>query len=98
MVLFCALAVGLWKAGSSKLQPKPDVQGIIVDRWADYLESQYGSRPVFNLLIETDDKKRITVGVNADTYERARVGLYYKRRAGVSEITESAAGTPRIGK
>jgi len=66
-----------------------DYEGTIVDRWADYAETQEGSRPRLNLVIESDSRKRVTVRVDANTYESARVGMRIKSQKGQIELIAS---------
>lgn len=65
-----------------------DYEGTIVDRWADYAESEYGSQPRFRLLVEPRDGKRFTVKVDPNVYESARVGMRIKSRAGQIVLIE----------
>lgn len=67
-----------------------DYEGKIVDRWADYVETDEGSRPRFRLLVEESDGKRFPVRVEAIIYESARVGMRIKRRSGQVVLIEAA--------
>jgi len=78
LVLFCLVFYYvLGGRGTSS-----DYEGRIVDRWADYSDSQQGSRPFFRLLVESNDGKRVTVRVDPNVYESARVGMRIKSRSG----------------
>jgi hypothetical protein len=66
-----------------------DYEGKIVDRWADYTASTQGSRPYFSLLIESSDGKRLTVRVDSNVYELARVGMRIKSRNGQVVLIDS---------
>lgn len=70
-----------------------DYDGRIVDRWADYTESDQGSRPRFRLAVESPDGKRFTVKVDANVYESARVGMRIKNRGGQVVLIESEQRT-----
>jgi len=70
-----------------------DYEGVIVDRWADYSESQQGSRPYFRLLVEGADGKRFRVRVDPSVYESARVGMRIKSRAGQVVLIDSEQRT-----
>ena len=59
-----------------------DFDGAIVERWADYGETQEGSRPRLRLVVESADGKRFTVNVDPAVYESARVGMRIKSRSG----------------
>ena len=68
-----------------------DYEGVILDRWAGYTETDEGSWPYFRLLIEDDNQHRLTVNVDADTYHRSKVGMRVTRRKGKIELTERKA-------
>lgn len=74
-----------------------EYEGRVVDRWADYAESTQGSRPRFRLLVESDDGKRITVRVEPQIYEAAKVGMRIRKKSGEAAIIESEQKT-RGGK
>jgi len=59
-----------------------DYEGVIVERWAGYNESQQGSRPYFRLQVELKDGGRTTVNVDPNVYESARIGMRIKSRSG----------------
>jgi hypothetical protein len=71
-----------------------DYEGTIVDRWADYAESDQGSRPRLALVIESRDHKRLTVRVDPTVYESARVGMRIKSRAGQIVLIEPQPKSP----
>jgi hypothetical protein len=73
-----------------------DYEGTIVDRWADYAESDQGSRPRLRLVVESQDGKRFTVKVDQNVYESARVGMRVRSRAGQVVLVESSQ--PSVGK
>ncbi|HKB65140.1 MAG TPA: hypothetical protein VKC61_04740 [Pyrinomonadaceae bacterium] len=66
-----------------------DYEGTIVDRWADYSESQQGSLPYFRLLVEGTDGKRFAVRVDSSVYESAKVGMRIKSRSGQIVLIDS---------
>ena len=66
-----------------------DYEGTIVDRWADYSNSDQGAQPYFRLLIEDQSGKRMNVRVDSDTYELAKVGMRIKSRAGKVVLIET---------
>jgi hypothetical protein len=75
----------------------PDYEGTIVDRWADYAESEQGSTPRFRLLVESQDHKRFAVKVDPNVYESARVGMRIKSRSGQIVLIDSEQRTT-VGK
>jgi len=66
-----------------------DFEGTVVDRWADYAESDQGSRPRLALVIESSDGKRFTVGVEPAVYESARNGMRIKSKSGRIVLIDS---------
>ena len=66
-----------------------DYEGIIVDRWADYAETDQGSQPRLRLVVESKDGKRLTVRVDPNVYESAKVGMRIKSSAGQIVLIDS---------
>ena len=85
-LLLALFSIVAWKACNRPTTVGMDYEGVIVDRWAGYAESDLGSRPYFRLLIEDDNRGRITVNIDADTYHRAQVGMRVRRRKGKVEL------------
>ena len=81
---------------SKRIAPT-DYEGTIVDRWADYAESDQGSHPRLRLVVESQDGKRITVKVDPNVYESARVGMRIKSQSGQIVLIDSEKRTT-IGK
>jgi hypothetical protein len=71
-----------WNRCSRPATVTGDYEGVIVDRWAGYSESDEGSKPYFRLLIEDENRRRLTVKIDADTYHRSRVGMRVSNRKG----------------
>ena len=78
VALLCLIFFYVWGGRASST----DYEGRIVDRWADYTQSEQGSRPYFRLLVESNDGKRFTVKVDSNVYESARVGMRVKSTGG----------------
>jgi len=57
----------------------PEYEGKIIDKWAGYSHSELGSFPYFRVLVETDGGQRMTVAIDRDNYERAKVGMRIKK-------------------
>lgn len=89
-LMLAALALLVWNRLSVPVKPT-DYEGVIVDRWADYAESQYGSRPRLALVVESTGGKRFTVNVDSNVYESARVGMKIKSRSGQIVLIEPGA-------
>jgi hypothetical protein len=56
-----------------------EYEGRIVNKWAGYTHSVMGSSPYFKLLVETGNGQRLTVTVEQDLYNRAKVGTWIKK-------------------
>ena len=85
-VLLALFSLVAWKACNRPTTVGMDYEGVIVDRWAGYIESDLGARPYFRLLIEDEKRGRITVSIDGDTYHRAQVGMRVSRRKGKVEL------------
>ncbi len=85
-VLIALFSIVAWKACGRPSTVGMDYEGVIVDRWAGYNETDKGARPYFRLLIEDDNRGRITVNIDADTYHRSQVGMRVSRRKGKVQL------------
>ena len=85
-VLIALFSFVAWKACNRPNTVGMDYEGVIVDRWAGYIESDLRPRPYFRLLIEDEKRGRITVIVDSDTYHRSKVGMWVRRRKGKVEL------------
>ena len=81
-------AVVIWQKSTQPVNTL-DYDGTIVDRWADYTQSEQGSRPYFRLLVESNDGKRFSVKVDPNIYESARIGMHIKSRDGQVVLIDS---------
>lgn len=81
-----------WKQANQ--QSKTDFEGTVIDRYADYSETQQGSRPRMQLLIESEDHKRFTVKVEPGVYESAKIGMRIKSESGKIELVDSERTNP----
>lgn len=88
VAMAATLALLVWQKSTRPLD-KGDYEGTIVDRWADYAESDQGSRPRLALVVESQDGKRFTVKVDSNVYESARVGMRIRSRAGQIVLIDS---------
>ena len=86
--MLAMLAVTVWKKSSTPSDAS-DYEGRIVDRWADYSNSQYNPQPYFHLLVESNEGKRFSVRVDPNVYESARVGMRIKSRSGQVVLIDS---------
>jgi hypothetical protein len=88
MAMIVVLVLLVWQK-TTQPSHRADYVGRIVDRWGDYSQSEQGSRPRFNLLIESQDGKRFTVRVDATVFESSKVGMRIKSRAGQIVLIDS---------
>jgi len=91
--MLAALVVLVWQK-STKPKQTDDYEGTIVDRWADYAESTEGSQARLRLVVETQDGKRITIKVDPNVYESARVCMRIRSRAGQIVLIDSERAQP----
>ena len=70
-------------------QTRTDFEGTIVDRYADYAETQEGSRPAFRLMVESENHERFKVKVEPGVYESAKIGMRIKSKSGKIELIDS---------
>jgi hypothetical protein len=91
LAMLAIMVLLVWQKSTQRLDTG-DYDGTIVDRWADYSESVIGSRPRFNLLIESPDGKRFKVRIEANVYESAKVGMRIKSRSGQIVLIEVDQG------
>lgn len=88
IVAFTGFLFFLYKAKSG-LSPA-EYEGRIADKWVGYSPSEAGSRTYFRLLVETKTGQKLTVEVDEETYERARVGMWItKTREGTQLRSEA---------
>ena len=85
-VAVCVIFFYIWGGRATN----SDYEGKIVDRWADYTQSEQGSRPYLRLLIEGSNGKRFTVKVDPNVYESARVGMKIRSSAGQVVLIDSS--------
>lgn len=88
VAMAATLALLVWQKSTRPLD-KGDYEGTIVDRWADYAESDQGSHPRLALVVESQDGKRFTVKVDPNVYESAKVGMRIRSRAGQIVLIDS---------
>ncbi len=67
-----------------------EYEGVIVQKWADYQETDEGSRPHFRLLLELENGQRLTIGVQPDLYNQARVGSRIRKTSEGIELLHAA--------
>ena len=90
---FVAILFIAWQHSNQKT--RTDFEGTVVDRWADYSETQQGSRPRFRLVVESENHERFTLRVELGTYESAKVGMRIRSKSGQIELIDS--GKQNVG-
>jgi len=83
-----ALVFSVWQKSTTPSQTG-DYEGVIIDRWADYVESKYGSVPRLRLLVESQDGTLFPVKVDPNVYESAKIGMRIKSKSGQVVLIES---------
>lgn len=71
----------------------PEYEGKVVDKWAGYNHTDEGSFPYFRLSVEISNGKKLTVAVDQETYERAKVGMWIRKNRDGIELMTQRAGT-----
>ena len=51
-----------------------EYEGVVVERWADYQETEEGSQPRFSLLLDLENGQRLAIRVQPDLYHQVNVG------------------------
>jgi hypothetical protein len=80
------LLILAWQLANQRT--KTDFEGRVVDRYADYSETQEGSRPAFRLMVESESHERFKVKVEPGVYEAAKVGMRIKSKSGQIELID----------
>ncbi len=95
VTLFAGLLAFVYKAGN-RVNPHA-YEGRIVDKWAGYSDTDQGSFPYFRLVIETDGSQTLTVAIDRDNYERAKVGMRIKKTsAGIEMSADEPANQQQL--
>ena len=92
-VVLGAILVSMFVIGwqLANQQTRTDFEGTIVDRYADYAETQEGSRPAFRLMVESENHERFKVKVEPGIYEATKIGMRIKSKSGKIELIDSEA-------
>jgi len=95
LVLVCIFAALTWLAWAIWRRPVPlNYEGVVVEKWAGYAETDEGSRPYYRLVIESEPGQRTTLRVAPDIYHRAEVGMRIKESPSGIELSPPAVSTP----
>ena len=66
-----------------------EYEGVVVDKWASYSETDDGSVPHFRLLVELTDGQKLTIRVGPDLYNEAKVGSRIRKSSKGIEVMHS---------
>ena len=66
---------------------RENYQGLVVDKWMGFTQSDEGSFPYYRLLVERENGERIKVRVDYDEYQQARVGMWVTKNQGILEFS-----------
>ncbi|HYJ86113.1 MAG TPA: hypothetical protein VEW46_08670 [Pyrinomonadaceae bacterium] len=95
-VIIALLIGALFLIYKAKRATRPaEYEGRIIDKWAGYTHSELGSRPYFQLLLETRGGQRITVSIDQDLYQRVKVGTWIKKTKTGVELGQVNPATSR---
>lgn len=74
-----------------------DYEGTIVERWANFYESETGSHVYYKLLVEDNSGKRVAVNLDYETYTRAQIGMHIRRSTKGIELSGKPAQSTPLG-
>jgi hypothetical protein len=63
----------------------PEFEGLIVEKWTGFNDTEQGSYPYFRLVVDVDGA-RFTVPVYIEIYQAAQVGMRLKKTAKGLEV------------
>ena len=63
-----------------------EYEGVVVEKWAGYQETEEGSRPHFRIILELETGQKLTIGVQPDLYNQARVGSRIRKTSAGIEL------------
>ena len=91
LVILAGFIAVLWVSYRVQRSTHPaEYEGVIVEKWANYQETEEGSRPQFRLLLELANGQRLTIGVPSDFYNQARVGSRIRKTSEGIELMHAA--------
>ena len=65
-------------------------EAVVVDKWANYSETDEGSVPYFRLLVELRNGQKLTIRVGPDLYNQAKVGSRIRKSSTGIEFIPAA--------
>ena len=66
-----------------------EYEAVVVDKWANYSETDEGSVPYFRLLLELTNGQKLTVRVGPDLYNEAKVGSKIRKSSRGLELVKA---------
>ena len=64
-------------------------EAVVVDKWANYSETDEGSVPYFRLLVELTNGQKLTIRVGPDLYNEAKVGSKIRKSSRGLELVKA---------
>ena len=88
-----AILIGVfWLSYRVSLVNHPaEYEGVVVDKWAGYSETEEGSLPNFRLVVELTNGQKLTIRVWPDLYNEAKVGSRIRKSSKGIELIPAAA-------
>ena len=90
-LIVLAILVGVfWLSYSVSPGNHPaEYEAVVVDKWANYSETDEGSVPYFRLLVELTNGQKLTIRVGPDLYNEAKVGSKIRKSSRGLELVKA---------
>ena len=90
-LIVLAILVGVfWLSYSVSPGNHPaEYEAVVVDKWANYSETDEGSVPYFRLLLELTNGQKLTIRVGPDLYKEAKVGSKIRKSSRGLELVKA---------
>ena len=90
-IIVLAILVGVfWLSYSVSPGNHPaEYEAVVVDKWANYSETDEGSAPYFRLLVELTNGQKLTIRVGPDLYTEAKVGSKIRKSSRGLELVKA---------
>lgn len=67
-----------------------EYEAVVVEKWANYSETDEGSVPNFRLLVELTNGQKLTIRVGPDLYNEVKVGSRIRKSSKGLELVKAA--------
>ena len=67
-----------------------EYEAVVVEKWANYSETDEGSVPTFRLLVELTNGQKLTIRVGPDLYNEVKVGSRIRKSSKGLELVKAA--------